>query len=52
MRFRGTTKSVGEIGKELKSGTALEGIVRKAANRLRVTAQLIDATTESLLSLS
>jgi TolB-like protein/Tfp pilus assembly protein PilF len=49
MRFRGTTKSVGEIGKELKSGTVLEGSVRKAANRLRVTAQLIDATTEEHL---
>jgi len=49
MRFRGTTKSVGEIGKELKSGTVLEGSVRKAANRLRVTAQLIDATTEKHL---
>ena len=49
MRFRGTTKSVGEIGKELKSGTVLEGSVRKAANRLRVTAQLIDTTTEEHL---
>ena len=49
MRFRGTTKSVGEIGKELRSGTVLEGSVRKAANRLRVTAQLIDATTEEHL---
>jgi adenylate cyclase len=46
MRYRGTAKSVGEIGKELKSGTVLEGSVRKAANVLRVTAQLIDATTE------
>jgi adenylate cyclase len=49
MRFRGATKSVGEIGKELKSGTVLEGSVRKAADRLRVTAQLIDATTEEHL---
>ncbi len=49
MRFKGTAKSVGEIGKELKSGTVLEGSVRKAGNRLRVTAQLIDATTEEHL---
>jgi class 3 adenylate cyclase/Tfp pilus assembly protein PilF len=49
MRFRGTTKSVGEIGKELKSGTVVEGSVRKAANRLRVTTQLIDATSEEHL---
>jgi adenylate cyclase len=49
MRFRGTTKSVGQIGKELKSGTVVEGSVRKAANRLRVTTQLIDATSEEHL---
>jgi adenylate cyclase len=49
MRFKGTTKSVGEIGNELKSGTVLEGSVRKAANRLRVTAQLIDAASEEHL---
>jgi adenylate cyclase len=46
MRFKGTGKGVSEIGKELKAGTVLEGSVRMAANRLRVTAQLIDATTE------
>ena len=49
MRFRGTAKGVGEIGKELRAGTILEGSVRKAANKLRVTAQLIDATTEEHL---
>ena len=49
MRFRGTAKGVGEIGKELRAGTILEGSVRKAADRLRVTAQLIDATTEEHL---
>jgi adenylate cyclase len=49
MRFKGTAKSVGEIGNELKSGSVLEGSVRKAADRLRVTAQLIDAATEEHL---
>ena len=49
MRFKATTKSLGEIGKELRSGTVLEGSVRKAGDRLRVTAQLIDATTEEHL---
>ncbi len=49
MRYRGTAKSVGEIGKELRSGSVLEGSVRKAADRLRVTAQLIDAATEEHL---
>jgi tetratricopeptide (TPR) repeat protein len=49
MRFRGTTKGVGEIGRELKVGTILEGSVRKAANRLRITAQLIDTDSEEHL---
>lgn len=49
MRYRGTAKSVREIGKELDSGSVLEGSVRKAADRLRVTAQLIDATTQEHL---
>lgn len=49
MRFRGAEKGVCEIGRELKAGTVLEGSVRKAANRLRVTAQLIDATSEEHL---
>jgi len=49
MRYRGTSKSVREIGKELTCGSVLEGSVRKAASRLRVTAQLIDAATEGHL---
>jgi adenylate cyclase len=49
MRYRGASKSVREIGKELESGSVLEGSVRKAADRLRVTAQLIDATTQEHL---
>jgi TolB-like protein/Tfp pilus assembly protein PilF len=34
-----------QIGKELGVRYVLEGSVRKASNRLRITAQLIDATT-------
>ena len=49
MRFRGTAKSVGEIGNELKAGTILEGSVRKAANKLRVTVQLINSSSEEHL---
>jgi len=49
MQFKATTKRLGEIGRELGSGTVLEGSVRKAADRLRITAQLIDATTEEHL---
>ena len=49
MRFRGAGKGVGEIGNELRAGTVLEGSVRKAANKLRVSAQLIDVSSEEHL---
>jgi len=49
MRFRSTTKGVSEIGKELRVGTVIEGSVRRAGNRIRVTAQLIDTGTEEHL---
>jgi TolB-like protein/class 3 adenylate cyclase len=42
MGYKGTTKKVEEIGKELKAGSVLEGSFRKAGNRIRVTTQLID----------
>jgi adenylate cyclase len=45
-RFKGSHKSVSEIGKEIGVGSILEGSVRKAGNKIRVTAQLIDAATE------
>jgi adenylate cyclase len=37
-------KDIVAIGEELKVGTVLEGSIRKAGNRLRITAQLIDAS--------
>ena len=49
MGYKGTTKKAKEIGKELEVGTILEGSVRKAGNRVRITAQLIDAWTEGHL---
>ena len=48
-RFKGTPKSIQEIGKEIGAGTILEGSVRKSGNKVRVTAQLIDAITEDHL---
>jgi len=42
MGYKGTTKKVEEIGKELKVGTILEGSFKKAGNKIRVTTQLID----------
>jgi TolB-like protein/Tfp pilus assembly protein PilF len=44
-RFKGTQKDVKEIGRELGVRYILEGSVRKAENRVRITAQLIDSST-------
>lgn len=48
-RFKGTEKSILDIGKEIGVGSILEGSVRKAGNKIRVTAQLIDAINEEHL---
>ena len=49
MQYRGTTKNVREIGKELNVGTILEGSVRREGNRVRIVGQLIDAVTDEHL---
>ncbi len=49
MRFRGTTKSVPTIAGELNVRYVLEGSVRRAGGSVRITAQLIDASTDSHL---
>jgi adenylate cyclase len=46
LRYKGLTKPVAEIGKELSVATVLEGSVRIAGKKIRITAQLIDTTTE------
>jgi TolB-like protein len=43
--FKGRAIDVKEIGRELGVRYLLEGSVRKAANRVRITGQLIDAAT-------
>jgi len=43
--FRGRAVDVKDVGRALGARYVLEGSVRKAGNRLRVTGQLIDATT-------
>ena len=45
LRFKGTQKDIKTIGEELAVRYILEGSVRKAGNRVRITAQLIDAST-------
>jgi TolB-like protein/Tfp pilus assembly protein PilF len=42
MRYRDGTAQVGQIGRELSVGSIIEGSVRKAGNRVRITAQLIE----------
>jgi TolB-like protein/Flp pilus assembly protein TadD len=45
--YRGTTKRIPEIARELGVGYVLTGSVRRAADTFRVSAQLIDARTDS-----
>lgn len=49
MNYKKKEKNISVIGKELGVGTVVEGSVRKAANRIRVTVQVIDANTEEHL---
>ncbi|MCZ6861813.1 MAG: tetratricopeptide repeat protein [Alphaproteobacteria bacterium] len=44
-RFKGTDKDIREIGEELGVRYVLEGSVRKAGDRVRIVAQLINAST-------
>jgi adenylate cyclase len=49
MQYKGTGKGIAEIGRELRVGTILEGSVRKAGDRLRITAQLVDVESQGHL---
>ncbi|HVT73892.1 MAG TPA: adenylate/guanylate cyclase domain-containing protein [Lacunisphaera sp.] len=46
MQYRGTTKTIRQIASELGVAYVLEGSVRRAGNRVRVTGQLIRAATD------
>ena len=46
MGYKGTSKKVKEIGRELEAGSILEGSLRKFGSKLRVTAQLIDVASD------
>ncbi len=48
-QYADTTKTISVIAKELGVGTIMEGSVRYAGDRVRVTVQLIDAVTEDHL---
>jgi TolB-like protein/Flp pilus assembly protein TadD len=49
MTFKRTSRDIGTIARELRVRYVLEGSVRRAGDRLRVTAQLIDAATDGHL---
>lgn len=49
MSYKGEKKGISQIGKELRASDLVEGSVRKAGNRIRVTTQLISAATEGHL---
>jgi TolB-like protein len=49
MMLKGTDKDLRTIARELGVRYVLEGSVRKAGDRLRITAQLIDGTTDTHL---
>jgi len=49
LQYQGTTKDVRTIGMELGAGALLEGSVRRAGDRVRITVQLIDAVKDAHL---
>jgi TolB-like protein/Tfp pilus assembly protein PilF len=49
LQYRKSQKNMRTIGKELGVGTLLEGSVRKAGDKLRITAQLIETSNDSHL---
>ncbi|MFN0158882.1 MAG: protein kinase domain-containing protein, partial [Bacteroidota bacterium] len=49
MQYKRTTKATPEIGKELNAGVVLNGSVRRAADQVRITAQLIDANADKAM---
>jgi serine/threonine protein kinase/Flp pilus assembly protein TadD len=46
MRYKGTKKGLPEIARELDVDGVVEGSVLRAGNKIRITAQLIHATTD------
>lgn len=46
MKYKRTEKTLREIGEELGVGSILEGTIRRAGNRIRITGQLVDASRD------
>jgi TolB-like protein len=49
MGFKGTSRKLKDIGRELEAGSILEGSFKKAGSKIRVTAQLIDVAKDEHL---
>ncbi len=47
MKYKDGSKGASDVARELKVGTLVEGSVRKAGDKLRITVQMIDGMTES-----
>ena len=46
IRFKSTKKSIRDIGRELNVDAVIEGTVTRSGNRVRITAQLIQVSTD------
>jgi TolB-like protein/class 3 adenylate cyclase/Flp pilus assembly protein TadD len=49
MKYKGSSADVAEIGRSLGIGTVLEGSVRKASNKARISVKLVDVLTQKHL---
>jgi non-specific serine/threonine protein kinase len=47
--FRDRSVTAAQVGQQLKASFVLAGSIRRAGNRLRITSQLVDAQTDSLV---
>jgi adenylate cyclase len=46
MKYRGATKAISDVARELGVGSVVEGSVRKSGDKVRISVQLVDSTTE------
>jgi tetratricopeptide (TPR) repeat protein len=49
MKYKGSEKSLREIGEELRVSAILDGSVRRAGDRVRISGQLVDTGTDTQL---
>jgi adenylate cyclase len=49
MKYKGEKKTAGEIGRELRVSSLIEGSVRREGNRVRISLQLVDTSTDEQL---